>query len=245
MRKIFIAFIALLLVVLTVSVVFAANSVEFTLKATKQTVVPGDEIVITLDVASEGTCSAMGFVPEIDTQRFEIVSGKCLVEDAALSDFSRTDGAAVLFEEPGSFKGALCQFTLRVKADAVTGIVEISGKTAAKNGAEFLDVQLKTVQIQVEGKEVEEVDPEVTEQQTVATESTSAPDASNDAVKPSDTQDDKLLIATAPEVLQEPVPTTGTQQPADEPFPWEILVISVALVAVAAVAILLMNKKKK
>lgn len=245
MKKLHIACCVLLLVLTLPASVFAAASAEMTLSASVQTAAPGDEIVITVDAVSAGTCSAMGFVPQFDTQRLEIVSGKCLVEDAVLSDFSTKDGAAALFSEPGSFQGTLCQFTLRVKADAVAGTVEIGGKSAAKNGAEFLDVQLNTVQIQIEGKEGVTVAPETTQQQTVATESTSAPDASGEVAAPPETQEDQLLKETIPEALLETVPTTGAQQPKDKGLSWEILVISIVLVAVVAVAILLLNKKKR
>lgn len=243
MRKIHIVLMSFLLIVLLSFGVFAANSAEFALSASAQSAGIGDEIVVTVSITPSGKVSAMGFVPQFDTQRFEITNGECLVEGALLSDFSLTDGAAVAFAEGQEYQGNLCKFTLRVKNGAISGTTEIGGRVAAKNGSASLEAQVKTVQIQINGAEGEQVDATVPGDTTAATENQTTDTADStlsvtDKVETQDGTEEQAVITIGAE-------TTRPNKGDANKLTWEIPVLSALLVAVAVCVILMICNKKR
>lgn len=260
MRKASVIFLVVLLLSGLALTALAAEQVQFTVEASDEDVHAGDTVVITVGVASDSACTSMGFQHQFDTAVFEFISGECLAQNTSLADFSAKDGVVVMFNGSSAYDGALCRFTLRVRDDAAMGVTEVGGKAAAKNGGDFLSHQVTTAKITVSAESDVQLQPSLPQLPAVditpviptlpdaVTGETSATETS--ATETSETageQTTQPVTETSLPTEEEEAPTQAPQTaPAETPeFPWQMLLISILLVAVAAGAMLLMAKSKR
>ena len=150
MKKIFALILFVLLLGAVVSTGFAATETQMTLVPSSTDVVRGQEFTVTVYVSSGKAISSFGFIPYIDDTIFELVSGEVLINDAAISDFSVTDGGAVAFEEARVFSGEAFRYTLRVKEAAPVGKATLSGQAGVSTPTYQVDVKLNTAELSVE-----------------------------------------------------------------------------------------------
>lgn len=124
-RKIVVAICILLMLSLSVVTVFAAGSVNMSLKSSGTSVTRGEEITITV-AATVDTCGSGGVEVFYDTSVFEMVSGSWLIE-AFMKDFStETNDGAFALEGNAALSGNVFQFVLKAKEGAVLGSSSIS-----------------------------------------------------------------------------------------------------------------------
>lgn len=150
MKKIFALILFVLLLGAVVSTGFAATETQMTLVPSSTDVVRGQEFTVTVYVSSGKAISSFGFIPYIDDTIFELVSGEVLINDAAISDFSVTDGGAVAFEEARVFSGEAFRYTLKVKESAPVGKATLSGQAGVSTPTYQVDVKLNTAEVSVE-----------------------------------------------------------------------------------------------
>ena len=258
MKRIIICLLLIQVMLWTAVPVFAANQADFTVLTSEKDAAPGDEIVITVKVTVNSTCSSMGFRQQFDSAVFEIVSGECLVQDASLSDFSQKEGAVVLLAEAGKFDRELCQFTLRVKENAPVGETTVSGKCAVRNDAEVLECQLEPATVTIKQPQTEQLPtantfpsvPADVIEDIVATikppEVDVAPDAPTESVtlEQSPTEAETKTTENEVTVPSDAVLTIGADYtiPEKEVPVWLFVAIGVLLVGITGV---LVFKKKK
>ena len=250
-RKIIVGLLLLQVLLCAAIPVFAASRADFTVLTSADQAAPGDEIVVTVKVTA-GACSSMGFRQQFDADVFEVVSGKCLVSNASLSDFSKTEGAVALLETPGTFDGELCSFVLRVKADAPAGTTTVGGKCAVKNGGDALQCELNvgTVTI-VAAPTQQEKPPAVSSEPTEAvgvTDSTepqaTQPEEETPDTKPEEEPADKDLAPSENDTTASDVLTTGPDYSAPKrELPTGIIVI-VGLLLVVIIGVIIWKRKR-
>lgn len=125
-RKI-IKYVCLLLIIATVTTqAFAASSVSVSLSASDTSVNSGDTVTVTVS-ASVDSCGSGGIKISFDSSVFEFVSGKWLLSNTFMSDFSPSSKDGVFaFDGSKSISGSVFQFELKVKNSASLGSSSVS-----------------------------------------------------------------------------------------------------------------------
>lgn len=143
MRKIIAILICVLLVGALATAGLAAGNATMTVKASKTTANPGDEIVFTVSISEVDSLRSAGFSLKYDTNAFEMVegSGKCTAANKQMDrfEYNANAGAYVAFfafGEAQTYSGSIFQFTLKVKNDAKMTEFPVSiNNLTAKDGA--------------------------------------------------------------------------------------------------------------
>lgn len=119
MKKIWILFVlALLLVALTISVSAAPSA---TVKASKTSVNAGDTVTLTVSVSSMD-CKSGGVTVSFDSKVFELTSGKWLLSNTFISDFSTgTKDGVFAYASKTDISGKILELKLKVKDSAASG----------------------------------------------------------------------------------------------------------------------------
>lgn len=119
--------ICVFLIVATITTrVFAASSVSVSLSANDTSVNSGDTITVTVN-ASVDSCGSGGIKLSFDSGIFQLISGKWLVSNTFMSDFSTTSKDGVFaFDGSKAISGSVFQFQLKVKDKAAIGNHTIS-----------------------------------------------------------------------------------------------------------------------
>lgn len=127
MKKKIFEFICLLLTVATFTTqVFAASSVSVSLSASDTSVNSGDTVTVTVS-ANVDSCGSGGIKISFDTGVFQLVSGKWLLSNTFMSDFSSSSKDGVFaFDSNKSISGNVFQFELKVKDGASLGKSTVS-----------------------------------------------------------------------------------------------------------------------
>ncbi len=128
MRRIcnFLLCFALVLCVLATAVSAAGSSV--TLKASRETLSRGDTVTVVAELSNTEKIGLGNVSLEYDTKVFELVSGQCHVDGAALGQVLPEDRAGIfLFMLPKAVSGKIFTFELKVRNTAPLGAYTISG----------------------------------------------------------------------------------------------------------------------
>lgn len=148
MKRLFSILVTLTLVLAMASPVFAAESAQMTISASKSTAVPGETVDFTVSISQVDDCRSGGIVISYDSAVFEYVSGRCLVSGAVMSDFSGGTGVFA-FSEGISLSGDIFQFTLKVRSDAPVATSPVSGSPSVRTGAGQLSCGISGTSITV------------------------------------------------------------------------------------------------
>ena len=162
MKRIIAIGLCFLLLALGATPVFAAADVTMTLKADKQTLKPGDQVTITLDIKSEKACNSWGMIMRYDSKVFQVVDGAC-DSTALVHDFNASRGFVALYLIAGELNKQVGTVTLKVRANAPSGVATFTGQTSVKNGSTSLDCDINTLNFQIEGNQTEPTTPQKTE----------------------------------------------------------------------------------
>lgn len=147
MKKMLIVFLSLMLLVGMTCPALAASSATVTVSG-PTTVNPGEDVVFTVSVTSVDDCRSGGIVVSYNKDVFEFVSGKCLLSNSFMSDF--TDGTGVFaFAEATDISGKMFQFTLRVKDSAPTGKTTVSCSANIRTESDALSVSVNGCSVTV------------------------------------------------------------------------------------------------
>ncbi len=171
MKRIIAICLCFLLLILGATPVFAAADVTMTLKADMQTLKPGDQVTVTLDIKSEKACNSWGMIMLYDSEVFQVVEGTC--DSAALvRDFDADRGFVALYLIASELNKQVGTVTLKVRADATAGATTFTGQPSVKNGGTSLVCDINTLNFQIEGEQTEATTQQTestTPQQTEAT----------------------------------------------------------------------------
>ena len=252
MKKIISLCLCVMLLVLGAVPALAAADVTMTLKTDQQTLKPGDQVTVSLDIAAEKDCNAFGMIMVYDKQVFEVVSGKCSA-NAFFKNFHPERGFAVSYLGASKPNGKVGTVTLQVRSDAPAGETTFTGKTSVKTGNDSLECAINTLTFQIAGQATQTTqpqqppkplpnDPQKQETQPHNTEQTlETTEATQEQTQPSD----------LPETNTTQKETTQLGGQVEKPVKKEndiLLIAVIAVVAVAAMAVggyLVLKKKQK
>lgn len=224
--------------VLSAPAVLAAADVTMTLTSDKQTLMPGDQVTIILEIDSEKDYQSLGMIMLYDEKIFQVVEGECDPAGMqAIASFDADKGFVAMYWSAGKNPGKVGQVTLQVLENAPAGSTTFTGRTSVKNGDTSLECAINTLTFQIGKEQVQkpeqsvqstESEPSQTEQTTQTTEFT------------------QIQKETVP-AASEPIITIGQTAPVVEKGNDTLLiaVIAVAVVAAMAVGGYLVLKKKK
>lgn len=149
MKKLLSVVICLLLAAALTIPAFAAESVSFSMSASKSTAYRGDSITLNVSVASDADATSYGLKLSYDAAVFEEVpnSGACSVPGALVSSYK--NGFAFMFTNATAYSGQVGSVTLKVKDDAPVGTYTISGTASVKNGSNTVSAAGGVVTIEV------------------------------------------------------------------------------------------------
>ncbi len=140
MKKLLIVFLSFVLLMGLACPALAASSASATIDGAASAN-PGDSVVFTVSVSTVDDCRSGGIVLSYDRNVFEFVSGKCLLKNVFMSDF--TGGTGVFaFADAANISGKVFQFTLRVKDGAPSGKTTVSGSANIRTEADALSVSV-------------------------------------------------------------------------------------------------------
>ena len=165
MKKIISLCLCFMLLVLGAVPALAAADVTMTLKTDQQTLKPGDQVTVSLDIAAEKDCNAFGMIMVFDKQVFEVVSGKCSA-NAFFKNFHPERGFAVSYLGASKPNGKVGTVTLQVRADAPAGEATFTGKTSVKTGNDSLECAINTLTFQIAGQTTQATQPQQTQKPT-------------------------------------------------------------------------------
>ena len=251
MKKWFSAALCLLLMLALLVPAAAAEGTVFKIVPAQTEVKPGDTLTFTVQVESTDTCKSYGLVLTFDPAVFEVVSGECTAQNAALAVFEPTRGFAVMLNDAGSPAGELGSFTLKVKNSAAAGDAVISGESSVKNGAETIASQVVGATVRIAGAaqpgQTEQTQPTQSTQQTDPVPSTEGVQTTEPAgTAPAG---DDPVKSEEPNTQTEEVITVGATAPllGSEETPFNIwwLVIGGAVLAVLVILLIILFRPKK
>ena len=149
MRKLVVLLIALFSIIMGAPVAFAAEDISLTIDANTDKAIAGEEIFFEVVASSTAQCSSFGLVLEYDTSVFQLIEGKCTIENSLISVFDKEKGFACLYEEPTAPNGSIGNFTLRVKHDVPTAVEEISGLVSANNAGVPVNIKVQGASVSI------------------------------------------------------------------------------------------------
>ena len=247
MRKWLIPILCLLLILAAAVPAAAEEGTVFKIIPSQTEAAPGDTLTFTVKVESSGTCKSYGLVLSFDSAVFEMVSGECTAENAALAVFDQTRGFAVMLNAEGNPSGELGSFTLKVKGSAAAGDTVISGESAVKTGSNTLASNVVAVTVRISAP-AGQTQPAQTEQDTQQTEAAKDTEGTQPAESAVQTQP-----AEAPTVEEqsgnveytgETAPLLGGEEEEDQPLNIWWLIIGGAALLGAVILIILLTAKK-
>ena len=247
MRKWLIPILCLLLILAAAVPAAAEEGTVFKIIPSQTEAAPGDTLTFTVKVESSGTCKSYGLVLSFDSAVFEMVSGECTAENAALAVFDQTRGFAVMLNAEGNPSGELGSFTLKVKGSAAAGDTVISGESAVKTGSNTLasNVVAATVRISAPAGQTQPAQTEQDTQQTEAAKDTEGTQPAESAVQ---TQPAEAPTVEEPsgnvEYTGETAPLLGGEEEEDQPLNIWWLIIGGAALLGAVILIVLLTAKK-
>ena len=125
-KKIFKLICLTLIIAAITTQVFAAGSVSTSMSASSTSVNSGDTITVTVS-ASVDSCGSGGIKISYDSSVFQFVSGKWVLGNTFMSDFSSGSNDGVFaFLDSQSISGSVFQFELKVKDNASLGSSTVS-----------------------------------------------------------------------------------------------------------------------
>lgn len=247
MRKWLISILCLLLILAAAVPAAAEEGTVFKIIPSQTEAAPGDTLTFTVKVESSGTCKSYGLVLSFDSAVFEMVSGECTAENAALAVFDQTRGFAVMLNAEGNPSGELGSFTLKVKGSAAAGDTVISGESAVKTGSNTLasNVVAATVRISAPAGQTQPAQTEQDTQQTEAEKDTESTQPAESAVQTQPAEAPTVEEQSGNvEYTGETAPLLGGEEEADQPLNiWWLIIGGAALLGAVIVIILLTAKK--
>jgi hypothetical protein len=150
-KKIFIVFLVILILSITTTTsVFAITSCSAYVNSQTTTSLRGENISFTVGIKGGTSVQGILIIPTYDRNAFELVSGAFMISNALMSDFSVSEGDAVIaFNSDMNIDGGVLTFTLKVKNTAAIGMQSISAKVIItdSNGVSTLSTSNTSVQI--------------------------------------------------------------------------------------------------
>ena len=247
MRKWLIPILCLLLILAAAVPAAAEEGTVFKIIPSQTEAVPGDTLTFTVKVESSGTCKSYGLVLSFDSAVFEMVSGECTAENAALAVFDQTRGFAVMLNAEGNPSGELGSFTLKVKGSAAAGDTVISGESAVKTGSNTLasNVVAATVRISAPAGQTQPAQTEQDTQQTEAAKDTESTQPAESAVQTQPAEAPTVEEQSGNvEYTGETAPLLGGEEEGDKPLNIWWLIIGGAALLGAVILIILLTAKK-
>lgn len=243
MRKILSLCLCLMLLALSAVPVLAAADVVMTLKTDQQTLKPGDQVTIFLDVQAERSCSSFGMMMVYDEKVFEVLEGSCKVSGALLASFDPTRGFVAAYALGGDPKGEVGKVTLRVRSDAPVGEATFTGNTSVKDGSTSLECSINTLTFQITGDTTQETQYQQNQEtQSHSTEQTQQTTTTQ--------MQEQTQTMESSETNTNPTGTSQSGEQTTQSFQQKkdatllVAVIAVAVVAAMAVGGYLVLKKK-
>lgn len=270
MKKLTAILICLLLSAALTIPVLAAGTTMLTVSSDVTTAKPGDEIEFKVSMSGSEKCTSFGLLLEYDSKVFEVVEGKCTLDDVMFSTFDKDKGLACMLSEASAPSGEVATFTLRVKAGAPAGTVEVSGTSSVKNGGDTVESEVEEVKLTISGGAAQSggnsgsqsssssgsqsgststapEKPVIGEAETVtatqgAQEQMAAPEETPEAPAPVDEEvpSAEKEKESSEELLIMPAPETAAKEPGKD-----MIVIAVAGVVVLLAAVVLVIVLKK
>lgn len=163
MKKLYALILSVLLVAVLAVTAFATEDTMVTVAASETTVYRGDEVTLVINMASTDEITAMGYIPFLESEHFEI-AGKGKILDAAepegitakFKDFSKKNGMAIGGYENEDeeavavvLNGDIAQFKITIKEDAPFGEFTVTDRIAIANGGETVSYDLVEAKITV------------------------------------------------------------------------------------------------
>lgn len=247
MRKWLIPILCLLLILAAAVPAAAEEGTVFKIIPSQTEAAPGDTLTFTVKVESSGTCKSYGLVLSFDSAVFEMVSGECTAENAALAVFDQTRGFAVMLNAEGNPSGELGSFTLKVKGSAAAGDTVISGESAVKTGSNTLasNVVAATVRISAPAGQTQPAQTEQDAQQTEAAKDTESTQPAETAVQTQPAEEPTVEEQSGNvEYTGETAPLLGGEEEGDQPLNIWWLIIGGAGLLGAVILIILLTAKK-
>ena len=264
MKKIIAIYLCCMLFAACAMPVFAAADATMTLKADKQTLKPGEQVTITVDIKTTKECGSYGMIMEYDAKVFKVVDGVCK-SGAWFKNFKADRGFAVIYLDAKKLDEKVGTVTLQVLPDAATGTATFTGRPSVKNGDTSLACTVNTLSFQIakEQSQPQQTQPQqtqptqpqqtapvgsqpTTEQATDATQTTTeatqgATVETQEQTKPGQSVD-ATISSTAEEII-----TVGPTAPIVEKKNDILLIAVISVVVVAAMAVggyFLLKKKQ-
>lgn len=151
MKKLTAILLCLLLTAALAIPAMAAGSTVMTISTDATSAKPGDEIEFKISMSGSEKCTSFGLLLEYDSKVFEVVEGKCTLDNALFSTFDKDKGLACMLSEAAAPSGEVATFTLRVKSDAPAGKVEVSGTSSVKNGSATVESEVEEAKLTISG----------------------------------------------------------------------------------------------
>ena len=151
MRKILVAAVCVMLILWTASAASAAGGLQVTVTPDRDTVRPGEEVTFVVSVSGKDGYTSLGYIPNVSSPVFQVISGKLLAENVALGEFHPVDGGVVAFGSDDSHTGEMFSFTVQILEDAPLGEFTVTreGGVAINNGGSPVAVTLSQGKIAV------------------------------------------------------------------------------------------------
>ena len=271
MKKLIALLVCVTLLLVHAVTVFAAETTTVEIVSAVSEAKPGDTITFDVQIKGSEKATSFGIALQYDKTVFEVVEGKCGLENSMISVFDEEKGFGYLFQEPVAPEGAMGTFTMKVKEGAVNGTFEVSGKLAVKKGNETIPSAVTPANITIQGGATSQpttqpaVQPgasSATVQQTEAARTEPPqvePQAEEDSVQPENNVTVETTVTTRPAAeTQENLENSQQVQTETESEPLtgseetnvtaELLIavgVLIALIAALIFCLKKLSKKKK
>lgn len=141
MKKTIVILLTLLLVAALAIPALAEESLTFTIKSSKTSVAPGDEVNFTVSVSGNAKRIQMAFKIAYDKDNFELVNAETAdipgVKDKPSPEENLSFGGCnVIFQGGSNYSGKFFTFTLKAKKDAKKDQYSVGGKSSCLNGGQ-------------------------------------------------------------------------------------------------------------
>ena len=128
---------------------YVTKYIAFSVTADKTEVYRGDELTFTVALKGDDAWTSIGYVPFLDSDVFEVVSGKVLATGAAMSEWTNTDGGVLYYNSAAVRTGNVFSYTVRIKDTAPFGEFGATDLYSAVNGAKNPVIELEEIAVVV------------------------------------------------------------------------------------------------
>ena len=149
MKKIITILVCVLVLGAMVSGVFADNTASMTIKASKDSVSPGEKVTFTVSVSKLDSCTSAGIILGFDSSVYEMDSWECLVSSAMMPSYDPATKLLSFANQGAALEGDIFKFTLKVKDSAKKADANVSGTPYLRNSAGTISATIKGTTVSI------------------------------------------------------------------------------------------------